>query len=238
MTKVTLKGENHTSENDMDEEKTLLSEGVDLLIVEGAEDSSEQGSWLSLPLWFFRLFGDAFYTDKSELLDIAEERSVSVKHTRSTDLTLIEHAHPLVELFAWLIFTVSAGLSIVLAPTSWYTGPLILFGGSLGAILFLRGMNMSYNEGEQNPDERISNMINAASQRYDNVLVIVGGDHVDGIKKELREDIDVTVERPAHSRLHISNLIPRLDKFFVWASVMFTSHKLLFSAFILVSNAL
>jgi len=76
---VVLKVEIHTSESDLTEERELLVEGVDALVLEGEREDADYGllrSWYATAMSIVGLvLFDTLYTDHRVLVDLAEAKT-------------------------------------------------------------------------------------------------------------------------------------------------------------------
>jgi len=106
--RVVLKGEIHTSESDLEEERELLVEGVDALVLEGEREDADYGllrSWYATAMSIVGLvLFDTLYTDHRILVDLAEAQDTELIATRESDAELVENANPLVEVVAAVLF--------------------------------------------------------------------------------------------------------------------------------------
>lgn len=86
MSEIIIKGELHSSRADFQEEREILAEGVDTLVVEGSKDEFETGwlhGWFGVAMMIFEyLFASFLYTDSQTLVDIAKGQGADVVYTR------------------------------------------------------------------------------------------------------------------------------------------------------------
>lgn len=107
-TQVVLKGEIHTSESDLAEERDILVKGVDVLVLEGEREDADYGllrSWYATAMSIVGLvLFDTLYTDHRILVDLADAQDADLVTTRESDAELVENANPFVELVAAVLF--------------------------------------------------------------------------------------------------------------------------------------
>lgn len=103
MTDVVLKGEIHTSEGDLIEERELLKQDFDTLILEGDESEPEFGpldGWFNISIELFKSTFGQVYVDKTILLDLADVQDTEVVFTRESDSEMLRNTPRLVQLFS------------------------------------------------------------------------------------------------------------------------------------------
>ena len=114
---VVIKGEIHTSESDLAEERELLVQGVDTLILEGQAEEAQfrlhQGWWAFVLIIFFDLFAKHIYISHTILEDLADAQGARTIYTRNSDLDILENSHVLVVLLAAVTFYVLLIYSIL-----------------------------------------------------------------------------------------------------------------------------
>ena len=209
-TEILIKGELHTSHGDLEEERTLIKDGVDHLIFEGPEQGNWQFRWSQI--WFgwvliiFEfLFARSLYVDKTIIKDLAEFQDVEPQSTRESNASILENAHILVKI-------ASAGLFFVLFATALVVGRLghVLQGSlwllvsSLFPLLLVRSHES--RRGTVGRDIRIAEMIEKAAEDGGRVVAIVGADHVNGIERALPDDVEAEVRSPVYNRISLQHL--------------------------------
>lgn len=202
MADVIIKGEVHASRGDFEEERDLLAEGVDTLIVEGSKE--ETGirwlhGWFGAAMLIFEyLFTSFLYTDHQTLIDIAKGQGADVVYTRESDAALIENSHKVVVgaafvLFYTFIFT-SAIIGLV-GPMMRGAGMLLMAG--LGPILLLR-LHETRKSGD-NRDKKIADKIAAAAEDGGRIVAVMGASHAKRVPNYLPEEVDPEVKDPEYS---------------------------------------
>lgn len=204
MADVVLKGEFHSSEGDLEEEKQLVKSDFDTLVIEGQASESEYGwteGWFNISvLAMFWLIG-RIYVSKDILLDLAEVQSTEVVYTREANSDLLENTPLFMKLFSALTFYTLVPGSVIIGlkyGTTW--GMTTLFSGFALPVLAIRFYNMNQSSEEKNRDKIMADKIIEAEGEDQSVLAIVGAGHVKGIEKHLPEDLDVEVRPPAYPR--------------------------------------
>jgi hypothetical protein len=207
MSEIIIKGEVHASRGDFEEERNLLAEGVDTLVVEGSEDETEVSwlhGWFGIAMMIFEyLFASFLYTDHQTLVDIAEGQNADVVYTRESDAALIENSHKLVVgtafvLFYLLIF-VSAALGILGSQVAG-AGTLLMAG--LLPILILR-IYETRLAGEDR-DEKIAEKIEDAAEDGGRIVAVMGNSHAKRVPDYLPEEIEPDVREPEYGFFSIS----------------------------------
>lgn len=207
MSDVIVKGEFHSSRGDFREEREILAEGVDTLVIEGNEHETTVSwfhSWFSVAMIIFEhLFASFLYTDHQTLVDIAKGQGADVVYTRETNTALLEDSHNLVVATSCILFYVLI-LASILAGT---LGAKLIGGMSLLAagpvpILVLR-IHDSWKS-VNNRDEKIAEKIESAAEDGDRVVVVVGQGHVKNALGYLSEEIDVDTREPAYDYFSFS----------------------------------
>jgi hypothetical protein len=207
MSEIIIKGEVHASRGDFEEERNLLAEGVDTLVVEGSEDETEVSwlhGWFGIAMMIFEyLFASFLYTDHQTLVDIAEGQNADVVYTRESDAALIENSHKLVVgtafvLFYLLIF-VSAALGILGSQVAG-AGTLLMAG--LLPVLILR-IYETRLAGEDR-DEKIAEKIEDAAEDGGRIVAVMGNSHAKRVPDYLPEEIEPDVREPEYGFFSIS----------------------------------
>lgn len=148
MADVVLKGEIHTSYGDLNEEKELVKNGIDTLVLEGESPGkqSEPGwldGWFSISTWLFDLVLGNVYVSKDILVDLAEAQDADVVYTRDSNSELIDNTNRIVKTVAAFLFYILVAGSLVLGYTTGdlVSGAAVLMMGVLLPILLLRVYN-------------------------------------------------------------------------------------------------
>ena len=225
---VLLKGELHSSEADLAEEKALLTGDVDVLVLEGSPPSAGRGrpsGWFSLSVALLAWILASLYHPMEPLLDRAEVRDVEVLFTRPDDVKPLTDAPAATKV-------VSAGLFYSLVPASLWigfvtrsdlAGSLLLFLGLVLPVLVVRLYNANRPDAAGNRDRQIAETIAGAGDPGDVVLAVVGAAHLRGVEQWLPDDVDVEVHPPAHDVWSASHLrsvgLPALKAGFVLFSL-------------------
>lgn len=207
MSEVIIKGEVHASRGDLEEERDLLADGIDTLVVEKSKEETEVGwlhGWFGIAIIIFEyLFASFLYTDHQTLVDIAKGQDAEVIYTRENDAALIENSHKLVVgtafvLFYFLLF-VSAALGM-LGSQIGGAGTLLMAG--LLPILILRIYETQL--ATENRDEKIAEKIADAAEDGGRVVAVMGNSHAKRVPDYLPEEIDPEVKEPEYGLFSIS----------------------------------
>lgn len=207
MNDVIIKGEVHSSRGDFKEERELLAEGVDTLVVEGSEAETEVGwlhGWFGIAMMIFEyLFANFLYTDHQTLVDIAKGQRAEVIYTRETDAALIENSHKLVVGTAFVLFYFLVFLSALfgLLGSQVYGAATLLMAG-LGPIIILR-IYETRKSGD-NRDKKISEKIEQAADDGGRVVAVMGNTHAKNVPDYLPEEIDPEVREPNYGFFSLS----------------------------------
>lgn len=234
---VVLKGEIHTSESDLEEERELLIEGLDALVIEGEREDAEYGilrGWYGTAMSIVGLvFFDILFTDHRILTDLADAQKADVISTRESDAELLENAHPLVEVVAALlfygIFTGSLIYGLVTGRTA--SGAAYLLGSAILPVFLLRWHEMSQSDEESNRDQIIANKIVEATRGRGRVVAVVGGDHVEPIADKLPKRMDLDIRPPSYGRFSIQHGKEVFIPAFTAVSVLFVGYLILLEMF-------
>lgn len=207
MSDVIIKGEVHSSRGDFEEERELLAEGVDTLVVEGSEDETEVGwlhGWFGIAMMIFEyLFASFLYTDHQTLVDIAKGQGADVVYTRETDAALIENSHKLVVATAFVLFYGFVFLSALLGllGSQVYGAAALLLAG-LGPIIVLRIYET--RKSGNNRDQIIAEKIEGAAEEGGRVVAVMGQSHAKKVPNYLSEEINPTVREPKYGFFSLS----------------------------------
>lgn len=202
-TRVLLKGELHTSDADLREEKELLTEDVDVLVLEQSQSSTDYrllAGWFYVSIALLTWISESLYHSKSVLVDLADVLDVDVVYTRP------DNGAPLETASTTMMF-VSAGLFYTLVPSSLWigfvteyrlAGSLLLFLGLTLPVLVVRIYNTNRPDSTRNRDQLIAERITEAAEPGDLVLAVVGAGHHSGIERRLPQTVDVETVPPAY----------------------------------------
>jgi hypothetical protein len=234
MDDVVLKGEIHTSNGDLNEEKELVKNGIDTLVLEGDSPGkqSEPGwldGWFSISTWLFDLVLGNVYVSKYILVDLAEAQDADVVYTRDSNSELIDNTNRIVKTVAALLFYILVAGSLVLGYTTGdlVSGAAVLMMGVLLPILLLRVYNTKMADGEMNRDQIIADKIVSASEESSSVVAVVGEEHVEGVNRRLPSELQVDTREPAYGKLSKPHLKELLVPGFTAFSVLFVFYVLL-----------
>ena len=229
-----MKGEIHTSNGDLNEEKELVKNGIDTLVLEGDSPGkqSEPGwldGWFSISTWLFDLVLGNVYVSKDILVDLAEAQDADVVYTRDSNSELIDNTNRIVKTVAALLFYILVAGSLVLGYTTGdlVSGAAVLMMGVLVPILLLRAYNTKMAEGEMNRDQIIADKIVAASEESSRVVAVVGEEHVEGVNRRLPSELQVDTREAAYGKLSKPHLKELLVPGFTAFSVLFVFYVLL-----------
>lgn len=201
--RVVLKGELHSSAADLREEKSLLEEDVDVLVLEGSQSSPGYrivAAWFHVSIALLAWILASLYQSKDVLVDLAAVRGIDVVYTRPDDAAPLETA-PL------SMKAVSAGLFYVLVPSSLWigfvtpghlVGSLSLFLGLVLPLLVVRLYNTNRADEPANRDRRIAETIAEAGGPGETVLAVVGAGHLHGVERRLESRVDLDVRPPVY----------------------------------------
>ena len=200
---VILKGELHSSDADLREEKSLLTEDVDVLVLEQSPSSSSNGlgaGWFSVSIALLTWILESLYHPVEPLIDLASVQDIDVAYTRADDLAPFENAPPTMRVMsAGLFYTlVPASLWIGFVTSSDLAGSLLLFLGLVLPVLVVRIYNTNRPDATRNRDQLIAETIADAGGPGDVVVAVVGAGHVHGVERRLPASVDVEVRPPAY----------------------------------------
>ena len=206
MAETVIKGEVHTSRGDFQEERALLAQGVDTLVIEGHKEKTELGwlhGWFGVAMVIFEyLFASFLYTDHQTLVDIAKGQNADIVYTRETNRALIENSHKLIVSIAFLLFYFFLILSAVLGLVGerlWGGGSLLLAG--LVPLLILR-IYESRKSGD-NRDKKIAEKIEEVAAEGGRVVAVMGESHAKRVPEYLPDDVNPDVREPQYGFLSV-----------------------------------
>lgn len=204
MSSVVVKGEYHSSGGDLAEEKELLNQGFDVLVLEGREREAEcrlSDGWFGIAIATLFWLAGRIYVSKDSLVDLAEVQGTEVVYTRESNVELVENTPNSMKLLSAVMFCTLAVGSVVVGLTvadTW--GAAVLFLALFSPVLGIRIVNSRESRGDLNRDKIVADKIADAAASDQRVLAIVGDAHVDGVTEHLPPDVDPIVCRPAYSR--------------------------------------
>lgn len=236
-TEVVVKGEIHTSESDLDEERELLTEGIDALVIESDREDAEYGilrSWYATAMGLVGLiFFKILYTDHRILVDLAEAQDAAVIPTRESDADLIENAHPAVELMAAILFYGIFLFSVYYGLRTGNTlhGAIYLLGSAILPIGILRWHEMHRRDDEVNRDQIIADRVAGAAEDGGRVVAVVGERHLDSVAEKLPNDIEPEKIEPVYSKYSLQHAKEVFTPAFTAWSVLFVLYLVILEFF-------
>lgn len=207
---VVLKGEIHTSRTDHREERNLLTEGVDTLILEGQAEKAEYGvrhQWFAYAMAIFQwVIVRNLYTDSRLLVDLAEAQGANVEFTRESDADIINNSSLLVEIFSAAIFYSLAFISLLygIFLNQRITGALLLLASALLPILIIRVYETMH--AEENRDELMAELIENAAEDGGRTVAIMGERHYKIIPKHLSDNLNPELRPPNHEAVSLQTV--------------------------------
>lgn len=198
-----MKGELHSSEADLREERELLAGDVDVLVLEQAGSTMQfraVAGWFYVSIAVLAWLLESLYQSKDVLVDLAAALDVEVVYTRADDAAPLSDA-PLstMAVSAALFYTlVPASLWIGFVTRNHLVGSMLLFLGLVLPVLVVRIYNTNRPDGPGNRDERIAETIATAGEPGDTVLAVVGAGHVAGVERRLRTRVELDVREPVY----------------------------------------
>lgn len=228
-TEILIKGEIHTSQGDLDEERELLKTGVDHLILEGSEQKNWQFKWRQLwfgwvLLTFEYLFARHLYVDKTIITDLAEIQDAKLHPTRKSDISILDNSHMLVKIVSAILFFALFAVALivgVIGNVVW--GSLLLLVSSLSPLLLIR-IHES-RRATVGRDIQIAEMIEEVAQGDGRIIAIVGDAHADRIVEALSSDFEVEVKPPVYGRLSRPHLREVIYRVIVSFSVLYVVYS-------------
>lgn len=231
MSDVVLKGELHSSSGDLENEKELLKQGFDTLVLEGDESESEYGwtdGWFQISIFAMFWILGRVYMSKEVLRDLAEIQGTEIVFTRESDSEILENTPWFIKIISGLTFYILVPGSVAVGlvfPKMW--GATVLLMGITLPVLLIRMYNTQQSSGEENRDRIMAEKVVEAAENG-SVLAVVGLDHIDGMLENLPDDLDVKVVEPVYSKWSRQNIREVAFPFFEAILV-------LYSLFLLVS---
>lgn len=223
-----VKGELHSSRGDLHHERELLIEGVDHLILEGAEDDAEYSlfqQWYAFAMLITEyLFFRILQTDSSILNDIAHAQDADVSRTRESDVSVLENSHIAVRVVAAILFFVLFFASALngIAGNHLVGVPLLL-GSALLPVLVLRIHESTRVSGSR--DEKMADLIVDAAKDAERVIAVVGDKHADQVCEYLPESMDPIRKGPKYPWYSWQHLKDIAYPTFVFISVLWVFYS-------------
>ena len=200
---VIIKGEIHTSRTDHREERNLLIEGVDTLVLEGQAGKAEYGVrhyWFAYAMAIFQwVIVRNLYTDSRLLVDLAEAQGANVEFTRESDADIINNSSLLVEVISAVVFYILAVVSTFFGIflNARVTGAFLLLTSALLPILIIRAYETMM--AGKNRDEMMADLIDEAAEDGGRVVAIMGERHYQVVPDHLSDDLDPDLRPPNHN---------------------------------------
>jgi hypothetical protein len=237
---VILKGEIHTSRGDLVDERELLVDGVDCLVLEGSEDDAEYSlrqHWYGIAMLISKyLFMRPMYPDKAVLEDITEAQGGEVRATRESNASILENSHILARVTAAIgFFVLFSGAAFAGITGNDFWGVSLLIGSGLIPLLFLRAHESRRSSGSR--DEQMADVIAEAAEEGDRVVAIVGAGHAGRVSEFLPESLDTEQKEPVYPLLSWQHLKDVFYPAFLSISVLWVFYSL-FVAYARFASAL
>lgn len=202
-----IKGEIHTSRGDLREEREILAEGVDTLIIEGEKEEADLGilhGWFGVAMIIFEyLFVRFLYTDHQTLVDIAKGQGADVVYTRETDAELITNSHGIVVGLAFALFygfLITSAIVGLLDHT--IAGASFLLASGLTPVLVLR-LHETLKR-DANRDKRIADDIINAVEDGGRVVAVMGEQHFKNVPDYLPQEMDTDLRPPKYGMFSLT----------------------------------
>ncbi|KXB01676.1 hypothetical protein AKJ44_02285 [candidate division MSBL1 archaeon SCGC-AAA261F17] len=221
---VILKGETHSSLEDLEEEKDLMNQDIDVLVLEGSKtdkmNTTLANSWhvttFRLFLWIF----DNIWLSKEALTELASLQSAEIEFTRESNIEIFENS-PLymkatasISSYILFVFGIGLGIGVPIISSSFIGGFGIFCLSILTPVLVLRIVNMRIVSGDKNRDQIMAGKINEfIDGNARKILAIVGQGHLAGVKKRIRGGTKVKVRKAKSSAVRSTvKFFPQLIK--------------------------
>lgn len=222
-TEVIVKGELHSSRGDLAHEREILVEGVDHLILEGAEQEAEYGlfqHWYAFAMLVTEyLFFRIIETDVSILKDIAKAQDADITRTRESNASILENSHVFVRVVAAIVFFVLLFASAAAGLLEKHTfGASLLIGSAMIPILILRVHETVRSSDSR--DEKMAELITEAAEEGGRIIAIVGDGHTDRVSDYLPDWIDPVREDPKYPFYSWQHITDIAYPAFVFVSVL------------------
>lgn len=237
MRDVILKGELHSSRGDFEEERQLVKEGLDSLVLE-QEDPDERPAykwydgWYSMSVILFFWFLETVYLRKEVLEDLAEFQGADVRYTRETNADMLAKAPTGIKALGAIIFyvllLVSVGLGVASGPRINRldaVGAMLLFLAVAVPPLIVRIYNMRQSSPENNRDQEMADII-AEEAEKGKVVAVVGSAHLAGIEERFPEELETRIIRPVYGFCTYRSLKEVVPPLFKTGLVLFSFYLL------------
>lgn len=229
-TEIIVKGELHSSQGDLEEEREILKQGVDHLIMEGAKETNWRFKpsqyWFAWVLLIFEfLFARHIYINKSIIEDLAVVQDAKLKFTRTSNASILENSHALMKILGAVLFFSLLAIALIVGFFGHIRqGSLWLLVSSLSPLLLIR-----IHESRRDTvgrDIRMAEMIEESAQEGGRVVAIVGGAHAERVADSLSSDLpEPDVRPPAYSRLSLPHLKDLVFPVIVSFSVLYVVYS-------------
>ncbi|NHX41402.1 MULTISPECIES: hypothetical protein [Haloarcula] len=227
---VVVKGEIHSSKGDLDEEREILLNGVDHLILEGTEshdvDYTVSQQWFRLLAFLTQyLFFKPIELDNSVLEDIALAQDATINKTRASNLSVLENSNTIYQIIAFVGFAgMILGSGFLAYQGRNFVGICVFVLGFLLPVLMLRVHESNHNSGNRN--EKMASMIVDAASKGGRVVAIMGGSHVEPVCDALPEQIEVEKKSPAYSAVSVASAKDLAYPLLVFISVLIVVYSI------------
>jgi hypothetical protein len=229
-TEIIIKGEIHTSHGDLEEEREILKEGVDHIILEGSKETDwsfkPSQYWFAWILVIFEyLFARHVYVNKETIEDLAAVQDAELHFTRTSDASILENTHALVKVLGAVLFFSLLALALVVGLLGHTRqGSMWLLVSSLSPLLLIR-----IHESRRatiGRDIQIAEMIEEAAQDGERVVAIVGDAHAERVADALCNNLpEADVRPPAYSRFSLPHLKELVFPIIVSFSVLYVVYS-------------
>lgn len=219
---IVIKKENHSNRLDKEEERNLLKEGFDTLVLEGEDNPGIEWSkygflngWFGWATELYFWITEPIYQSDGSLVELALFQDMDIEFTREGNHELIENApFPLRILSLLLFYTLFfTSMAFGLYASGYMYGIIVpsslLFLAITAPILLLRIYNSKYSN-SQNRDKEIAKLIEKASENG-SVLAIVGRSHKP--EEYLSEGLGYKIREPKSTEKTIGSAIGYVSRF-------------------------
>lgn len=237
-TQIIIKSEQHSSRADFDQERELLRDGVDHLIIEEAKEEAHfrpKQYWFALLLWIMKnFFFRVFYSNNGALKDIAIAQGANVQSTRESNVSVVENAGFIQKLVSVVIFSTCIFFSAYIGTVGleWGTNSwnylisvALLPLGVLYPVFIIRNSDSDNKAG--NRDEIIADKITNSAKQGGIVVAVLGNHHAKEVYEYVSEEYDPEFLEPEYDTLSFANLKQNLHSIFVFVSVWVVIHQIL-----------
>lgn len=235
-TQIIIKSEKHWSRADFNEERELLRNGVDHLIIEEAKEEAQYSPsqyWFGGLMWVMKhFFFRIFYPNNAVLKDIAHSQGAKIQFTRESNASVLKNAGIRQQLFAvfFITFCIFSSAYIGVVGLDWWTprenyiiSVALLPLSVIFSIYMIRNSDSDNSAGNRN--EIIADKIIESAQRGGIVVAIVGSSHAKKVRECLSERFDPDYREPVYDTLSLPNIKQNLHSILVFASVWMVIHQ-------------